>query len=128
MVMLDKVELELFRSRFRAFGKIDQDTADESAFEDVRSSLIDTIADVTDNPEVARAGLDNESIGVLMAIVKDLGSSSEEAAKSDGSAALPGTGGTADGGLPPVLPAAAPGSGDDAAGTGTAGLDRVAAS
>lgn len=49
---------------------------------DLRRLLTDTLADISDDPTVARAGLSGEPVGVLMMILKEVTSNGDDASKS----------------------------------------------
>lgn len=77
---MNKADSALFNASLKELGKLDEDEGAD--FDDVRSKFVDTISDLSDNPELAKKNLSGEPISVLMAIFQEVAATQADAAKS----------------------------------------------
>ena len=77
---MNKADSALFNQRVKELQSLDD--TDDTDFEDIREKFVETLADLSDNPEVAQAGLADVPLSVLMVIFQDVAASQADASKS----------------------------------------------
>jgi hypothetical protein len=79
---LNDVETTLFNARVRELTALDDDADVELS--EIRQLFVDLLADIADNPDLARERFVKESMSVLTAIFETVAKSAGDASKSAG--------------------------------------------